>query len=176
MLVVHSFNTELDNEYDQFKEPLNPGIVTTWTSKLCSDKLGSSKDEIEARLPMFLKYLENRAQQQNQYEQKRATKRPSTQIGDIVAIKIPRIDRSNCCPRNMAGVVISPEKNNVVIQTAKGIINQPISGNILSHWPSPSAPQELSNAPYKEISLITALRQSTSYTKQQTATGATISI
>ena len=86
-------------------EPLLPGTFLSWDLNMSTDSLGSTVEMVEQRSSGFLTYLDGRGEQNTLY-QKQVKNRQCLKEGDHVLLPIPRVDRSNTCPKNLEAKVI----------------------------------------------------------------------
>lgn len=151
---------------DNFDEPLSVGSFTIWDKSKINPNLGHTIDMITQRTPAFLNYIKDRQSQLRQYNKKKASM-PQNEIdvGSIVAVKIPRLDRSNLCPTNMAGNVVARKGQFLTVQSRSGIINEKICADRTNMWNGPK-PDYLVNPPQQPTTLIGAFRGETSYGKK----------
>ena len=144
------------------EEPLLPGTFLKWPLKNATEKLGTSVEQILIRIPGFFKYRKC-AKRQLEIYKGNLEKRQCLEVDDNVLIPIPRVDRSNTCPKNLEAKVVSvsKDKKHVELGTSQGIIDCKFPQEQLQKVPNGG--KKHIAVPNKSMTLVSAYRLETSY-------------
>ncbi len=118
---------------------------------------------VEERLPGFITYLKGRGKQNLLYQNQLSSRR-NLEVGDHVLLPIPRVDRSNTCPKNLEAEVLETlDKDFVRLGTETGKIDTAFRQEQLTKVTGKKRKFEI---PEHEIKLTRAYRADTSYNSQ----------
>ena len=144
------------------------GEVVSWPTNLASGTLGRDIQSVMARLPKFNQYLSDRKKQGEIYSKKVVEK--EYEVGDLVSLPIPRVDRSNTCPKNLPCKIISINESGVLsLQCSIGFIEKGIHKDKVGHWLANDLHTE--NWSDSTVSLTKAYRSVTAYSSVNADTG-----